>query len=98
MCEENSSNSCFSQAKYNNIDTDANKWQNSKNTANFTNQLEHWNKVRQSLYSLNGWCSDNVNQISKWDVGDQESSLVNVQERRHETGTFQSYNFPLHVH
>lgn len=33
-------------------------------------QLEKWNKVRQSLYSQNGWCSENVNQISKWDVGD----------------------------
>lgn len=33
-------------------------------------QLKKLAKVRESLYSQNGWCSDNVDQSSKWDVGD----------------------------
>lgn len=52
-------------------------------------QLEKWNKVRESLYSQNGWCSTNVSQISKWDVGDVDNSLAhnNFQQHSHETGT-----------
>lgn len=58
------------------------------NSLQFTEQLEKWNTVRQSLYSQNGWCSSNVNQISKWDVGDIVSPLgvPNVQDV-HDTGT-----------
>lgn len=68
--------------------TDENKWPNPKHNVNFAKQLEKWNQVRQSLYSLNGWCSDNVNQISKWDVGDIENCLAkDIKERSHETGT-----------
>lgn len=56
-----------------------------------TEQLEKWNKVRQSLYSQNGWCSENVNQISKWDVGDVDrNGLVpptNMHKDSYETGT-----------
>lgn len=33
-------------------------------------QLQHLGKVRESLYSQNGWSSSNVNQTSKWDVGE----------------------------
>lgn len=52
-------------------------------------QLEKWNKVRESLYSQNGWCSTNVSQISKWDVGDVDSTSLhsNFQQHSHETGT-----------
>lgn len=44
------------------------------NTMNVAEQLEKWNKVRESLYSQNGWCSANVNQNSKWDVGDIDAA------------------------
>lgn len=33
-------------------------------------QLQRLGKVRESLYSQNGWSSSNVNQTSKWDVGE----------------------------
>lgn len=76
MSQQNKTSSCFNQAIY---DSD-------ENTLNIQKQLEKWNKVRQSLYSLGGWCSDNVNQISRWDVGDL-SMKGNIQEHSFETGT-----------
>lgn len=62
---------------------------------NVAEQLEKWNKVRQSLYSQNGWCSENVSQISKWDVGDFDKTGLtppinmqrNIQRDGYETGT-----------
>lgn len=68
------------------IDADEDSWHNPKNTVNLSKQMEQWNKKRQSLYSLNGWCGDNVNQTSKWDVEDLENCLMkDFQERSLET-------------
>lgn len=79
--------SCYSDTVY------STSWPKAK-PISVTEQLEKWNKVRQSLYSQNGWCSENVNQISKWDVGDvvdrnglAAPSNINMHKDSYETGT-----------
>lgn len=89
MSEPSDSIECFHEPIYRNADDEKSHWSQSK-PMSFTEQLEKWNKVRESLYSQNGWCSQNVNQISKWDVGDLNSSQsqsINQQKQSHETGT-----------
>lgn len=80
----NSIASCYNDAVY------STSWPKSK-PISVTEQLEKWNKVRQSLYSQNGWCSENVSQISKWDVGDLDINglvpPVNMHKDGYETGT-----------
>lgn len=87
MSQPNDSVACFRDSMYNNATNGTNAWSKPK-PMSFTEQLEKWNKVRQSLYSQNGWCSTNVNQISKWDVGDLDagSQPINMQQHSHETG------------
>lgn len=48
-------------------------------------QLQRLGKVRESLYSQNGWSSSNVNQTSKWDVGE----MIDARDVR---GIGQTYN------
>lgn len=48
-------------------------------------QLQRLGKVRESLYSENGWSSSNVNQTSKWDVGE----MIDAHDLR---GIAQTYN------
>lgn len=91
MSQTNDAVGCFSETgMYGNDIGDKCEWTKSK-PMSFTEQLEKWNKVRQSLYSQNGWCSTNVNQISKWDVGDMgamsNNSASHMQQHSHETGT-----------
>lgn len=90
--------SCYDDAVY------STSWPKSK-PINVAEQLEKWNKVRQSLYSQNGWCSENVSQISKWDVGDVDKNgsvppinmQGNVQRDGYETGT-NNWNVNLSHH
>lgn len=92
MSQPNDSVACLHDSTYNN---GTNEWSKPK-PISFTEQLEKWNKVRQSLYSQNGWCSTNVNQISKWDVGDLDagSHSINMQQHSHETGKYTLSVFP----
>lgn len=79
----NSIGSCYSDAVY------STSWPKTK-PINVAEQLEKWNKVRQSLYSQNGWCSENVSQSSKWDVGDAPPITMQGNVHQHdgyETGT-----------
>lgn len=87
MSESSDSVACYRESMYSNASNVKSEWPKSK-PMSFTEQLEKWNKVRQSLYSQNGWCSTNVNQISKWDVGDLDAKPqpVNMQQHSHETG------------
>lgn len=86
--------SCYSDAVY------STSWPKTK-PISVTEQLEKWNKVRQSLYSQNGWCSENVNQISKWDVGDSDKNgsmpPINMHKDSYETGT-NNWNVNLSDH
>lgn len=86
--------SCYNDAVY------STSWPKTQ-PISVTEQLEKWNKVRQSLYSQNGWCSENVNQISKWDVGelDRNGSVPpqNTHKDSYETGT-NNWNVNLSHH
>lgn len=79
----NSIGSCYNDTVY------STSWPKTK-PINVAEQLEKWNKVRQSLYSQNGWCSENVSQISKWDVGDLDANglapPINMQGNMHKDG------------
>lgn len=88
MSQPSDSVACYHEPMYSNAADEKSDWSKSK-PMSFSEQLEKWNKVRQSLYSQSGWCSTNVNQISKWDVGDldSKSQSINQQKHRHETGT-----------
>lgn len=53
-------------------------------------QLRKLGQVRESLYSQNGWSSSNVNQDSKWDVGDVADATEKARrnsKRNSDTGT-----------
>lgn len=88
--------SCYNDAVY------STSWPKTQ-PVSVTEQLEKWNKVRQSLYSQNGWCSENVNQISKWDVGDSDKNglvpQMNMHTDGYETGTNNwNVNYAHHQH
>lgn len=54
---------------------------------NLADQLQKLAKTRESLYSEDGWSSQNVDQSCKWNVGDMRS-VVN----RNDTGTYLWHN------
>lgn len=53
-------------------------------TLDLATQLQKLGKVRESLYSQNGWSSSNVNQDSKWDVGD---TMIDPHGKSHRKNT-----------
>lgn len=70
------------------------KWQGN---ISFSEHLEKLNKVRESLYSQNGWSSTNVNQTSKWVVDMENNSVKDniCKFTNNETGTIFEWLFLL---